>query len=264
MTRRKSLLAVPAAAAASSSMAHAQASGKSPVIIELRTFHLRNSPDMQGARTNDFLSKTYLPALGRAGGKVHGVFSSFIAPGGPFVMVVSSFASLGAMDSALEKLNADKAYQKQLEALDAKGGLSFTRMETQLLRAFGSMPEVENPPVEAGKPGRLFELRTYESSSPLTLKRKIGMFESGGEIDIFRRVGITPVFFGETIAGTNMPNLTYLVVYDSLAGRDKAWSAFLADPAWLKLRGTPGLSDAEIVSNISNVLLRPAPYSPLK
>jgi hypothetical protein len=126
------------------------------------------------------------------------------------------------------------------------------------------MPEIEIPPVETGRAPRVFELRTYESNSPVTLKRKIGMFEEGGEIAIFRRVGLTPVFFGETIAGRRMPNLTYLLAYDSLAAREKNWAAFLADPEWQKLRAKPGLSDAEIVSNISNIMLRPLPFSPIR
>jgi hypothetical protein len=49
-----------------------------------------------------------------------------------------------------------------------------------------------------------------------------------------------------------------------MAGRDKVWSAFGADPDWQKLRSQPGYSDAEIVSNISNVILRPAAGSEIR
>jgi len=157
----------------------------------------------------------------------------------------------------MEKLGVDKPYQKELTALDSNGGLSYVRMEITLLRAFGSMPEVEGLTPEPGKPPRVFELRTYESNNPVTLRQKIGCLKKGGEIAIFRRVGLTPVFFGETIAGRNMPNLTYMLVYDSLAAREKSWAAFGADPDWQKLRTHPGWTDPEIVSNISNILLRP-------
>jgi hypothetical protein len=257
MTRRKSLIAVPAAAAA------LPAAGRAPSILELRYFQLRNGSDMQSQRAGDFVKQTFMPALSRAGGKVHGVFSNLIAPNGPFILVLSSFSSMAVFDSSMDKLNADKQYMKELEALDAKGGLSFVRMESNLLRAFPTMPDVEGSATE-GKPARVFELRTYESNSPVTLQKKIRMFEEGGETAIFRRVGLTPVFFGETIAGQHMPNLTYMLVYDNLAAREKNWAAFVSDPAWLKLRATPGLSDAEIVSNISNTLLRPLPFSPIR
>lgn len=240
------------------------AADRSPGILELRWFALRNGSDDQGRRTLDFLRQAYMPAIGRAGGRVHGVFQNLVAPDGPSVLAVTGFDSLGAMDGALGKLAADKGYNKEIEALDAKGGRTYERMQTALLRLFPSMPLFENPPAPAGSPGRVFELRTYASNSPATLRRKIGMFESGGEIAIFRRLGITPVFFGEAIAGENLPNLTYLVVYDSLAAREKAWTAFVADAAWQELRKRKGLSDAEIVSNISNVLLRPAQFSPIQ
>jgi hypothetical protein len=89
------------------------------------------------------------------------------------------------------------------------------------------------------------------------------MFDDG-EIAIFRRLGLTPVFFGQTLIGANMPNLTYMLAFDNLAAREKAWQAFAQDPEWQKLRAQPGLSDAEIVSNISNSILRPLPGSDIR
>jgi len=87
------------------------------------------------------------------------------------------------------------------------------------------------------------------------------MFDELGEVEIFRRVGLTPVFFGRTIVGPRMPNLSYMLVHENMAAREKAWDAFRTDPAWKKLAATPGYSDAEIVSNITTVYLRPAAYS---
>jgi hypothetical protein len=85
-----------------------------------------------------------------------------------------------------------------------------------------------------------------------------------GEIAIFRRCGMLPVFFGQTVIGRDLPNLTYMLAFDDLAARDKAWGAFGKDSDWQKLRATPGLSDAEIVSNISNAILRPLAFSPIR
>jgi hypothetical protein len=106
-------------------------------------------------------------------------------------------------------------------------------------------------------------LRTYESNNAATLRRKIEMFDKG-EAAIFQRLGMRPVFFGEAIAGASLPHLSYMLCYDDLAARDRLWKAFGADPEWQKLRSQPGLSDAEIVSNISNVILRAAPSSDIR
>jgi hypothetical protein len=125
------------------------------------------------------------------------------------------------------------------------------------------MPAVQPPPSDAKRPPRIFELRTYESNNGTTLARKIRMFNEG-EAAIFKRLGMQPVFFGETIVGSKMPSLTYMLSYDDLAARDRLWKEFGADPEWQKLRSKPGYSDAEIVSNISNQILRPLPFSEIR
>ena len=45
------------------------------------------------------------------------------------------------------------------------------------------------------------------------------------------------------------------------AAHDKNWGAFGSDPEWKKLSSTPGYTDAEIVTHISNVFLRPTAFS---
>jgi hypothetical protein len=52
-----------------------------------------------------------------------------------------------------------------------------------------------------------------------------------------------------------------MLVHENLAAREKSWDAFGGDAEWKKLRSTPGYSDAEIVSNITTIFLRPASYS---
>ena len=69
------------------------------------------------------------------------------------------------------------------------------------------------------------------------------------------------MFFARTLAGPRMPSLTYMLVHENMAGREKSWDAFRNDPEWKKLSATPGYSDAEIVSNITTVYLRPSSYS---
>ena len=46
-----------------------------------------------------------------------------------------------------------------------------------------------------------------------------------------------------------------------MAAREKSWDTFRADPEWKQLSATPGLTDPEIVTNISNVVLKPTAYS---
>jgi len=85
-----------------------------------------------------------------------------------------------------------------------------------------------------------------------------------GESAIFKKLGMQPVFFGEMIAGPKLPNLVYMLSYEDLAARDKAWRAFGSDPDWQKMRATPGWADAEIVSNITNFIVSPLAFSEIR
>jgi len=259
MTRRTFL---PAAAAALAAGSAAAADPAKNVILELRRIQLRNSNDNQRQRNNDFL-KAQVSALTRAGAGPTGVFSSTIAPDSPFLLVLANYPSLAAMEQIQAKLAADGEYQKALDTYNALPGLNYERMESSLMRAFDGYPAVVPPPNDGKRPARLFELRQYESNNTGTLKRKIKMFNDG-EIGAFQRSGGQPVFFGETIVGARQPNLTYMLSYEDLAGRDKVWKAFGADPEWQKLRVMPGLSDPEIVSNITNYLVSPLAFSQIR
>jgi hypothetical protein len=161
------------------------------------------------------------------------------------------------------KIGADKEFQSARQEMYARTPAPYTRMERMLLRGFRTMPDIEVPPTGPERRPRIFELRVYESNNPSTLARKVRMFDEG-EIAIFRKTALLPVFFGETLMGPRMPNLQYMVAFDDLASREKNWRAFASDPEWLKLRATPGLGDAEIVSNISNMILQPLPFSDIR
>jgi NIPSNAP protein len=259
MTRRDFPLAASALALAT----RAGAAASSRSIVELRYLRMRNTPDNQMQRTSEFLRNGAMPALKRAGVNPLGFFASIIAEESPFLLAMAVFPSLAAMETARAKEAEDKDYIQARDAYNAMPGRGYERLESSLARCFEGMPAVEAPPTDAQRPPRVFELRTYESNNGSTLARKIKMFNDA-EIRIFKRLGMQPVFFGETIVGTRMPNLTYMLAFDNLAAREKLWQAFGADPEWQKLRSQPGNADSEIVSNISNSILRPLAFSDIR
>jgi hypothetical protein len=128
------------------------------------------------------------------------------------------------------------------------------------MAAFAGMPRLEVPDgAKAGRP-RLLELRTYESHSERAHLKKVEMFDTG-EIGLFRRTGLTPVFFGRTLVGPRMPNLTYMLVFDDMADHDRSWGTFVNHPEWKEMSAKPGYTDKEIVSGIRRTFLVPAPGS---
>jgi len=259
MTRRNLIAATATAGLASTAMQAQKFPPQS--FIELTYYWCRNSADNQMQRVTDFLKDAMAPAAEKAGVLGHGYFGQLVAPKGPFALSLMGFPSLAGIQDIKRKMFFNPVLAKAVEKFSTTPGLTFTRIESRLMRGFPTFPEIQTP--EAKTTSRVFELRTYESNNFGSLGSKIGMF-GNGEIDIFRKVGMTPVFFGETIYGPDMPNLTYMLGYDSLAHREKTWSAFVSDPDWVKLRATPGLSDAEVVSNISSTFLRPLSFSPIR
>jgi hypothetical protein len=225
---------------------------------ELRLYHLRRGPMQK--RFDDFFRDAAVPALNRAGISPVGVFDLMTGPDSPTKYVLLPAKSAEPLIATCDSMGADAAVEKSEFTNVPATDPPYVRMESSLMVAFDGMPGLEVPRQTAEKKPRLFELRTYESHSKKANKKKIEMFNVG-EIALFRRAGLAPVFFGETLVGAKMPNLTYLLVFDDMPAHDANWKTFIGDPEWKKLSTTPGYTDPEIVSNINNVFLRPAPYS---
>ena len=153
-----------------------------------------------------------------------------IGEGNPSTVLATEYADASTWESSGQKLRDDKDLVKAADAFYS-GPLQYVRRETVILRGFPSMPNMEVPSARSESKTHIFELRTYESNNQRSLARKIRMFDEG-EIAIFRKVGMIPVFFGEAMAGRNLPQLTYMLAYDDLTAREKSWSAFVSHPEW--------------------------------
>lgn len=236
------------------------AAAPSNAFFELRYYYLRNGSQTQ--RTAEFLGKHFLPAAVRLGIGPLGFFGAVIAQQSPFILALASYPSAAAFADSSARLASDREFQRAFDEYNSMTELSYIRMENSLLRAFDSFPGLTVPAAGKSSP-HIFELRTYESNNVKAAQRKIRMFNEA-EGAIFQRLGMAPVFFGETMVGRNLPNLTYMLSFENMAARDKLWSAFGGDPEWQKLRAKPEYADAEIVSNISNAILRPLDFSPIR
>ncbi len=223
--------------------------------LEFRKYHLH-----VGSKKNqvgNFLRRAGIPAMNRIGIGPVGVFTAVYGPSEPTLYVLLVHKSIETVVNSASLLMADDEYRKAgADYVDAPlSEPAYVRMESSLMVAFKNMPTLEAPE----KKSRIFELRTYESHSIKANKKKIDMFNEGGEIAIFRKTGLQPVFFGETLIGPKMPNLTYMLVFNDLADRDAKWNVFRVDPGWKKLRSNPVYKDT--VSNITDIILRPTSYS---
>ncbi|GAB3699710.1 hypothetical protein GCM10027592_26040 [Spirosoma flavus] len=231
--------------------------GAGQEFYELRVYNLKNGRQLKTVQ--DYFQKAAIPALNKLGCQPVGVFTEYLPQGFTKLVAVIPFPSMEAYFKLPAQLANDTTYQQAgADYLMAEATApAYERVESSLLRAFTGMPKVEVP---ENKP-RLFELRRYESPSETAGQKKIEMFNQAGEIAIFKRVGLTPVFFGETLIGPNRPNLTYMLTFDNMAEHDQNWKAFGSDSEWKKISSMPEYADARLISSITRTFLNPASFS---
>ncbi len=238
-------------------------SGSDRDYYEIRQYVVEKEEQKKGL--DAFFKNAGIPALNRLGVKPVGVFYPGAAaagqpkPLGP-IYVIMRHPSAESAATLVERLGRDSEFQTAgADYLDATASSpAYKRIESTLLVAFQGMPQLERP-VEA--PGRVFQLRTYESPSEKTNLKKIEMFEQAGEIKIFREVGLNPVFFGRALIGNKLPNLTYMLGFKSMEEQQAAWKKFGSHPDWKRLKDMPEYADKNILCGITNISLIPAEYS---
>jgi hypothetical protein len=261
--RRREFVAGTAAMAAAPALSSAQgraANSRNREVYDLRvlTFSTRESLD----RYAHYLQEALLPSVRKLGLGTVGAFTVADKPDSLTIYRLWAFPNLAAFPTAEEALLQNPEYLKlgaslrDLPATDPP----YTHCDSSLSVAFESWPSLKPPKEAKGDQPRVFELRIYESHSRKANLKKIEMFNKG-ESAIFARCGFQPVFFGETLTGPQIPNLTYMVTYPSIEARGDFWKAFGADPEKARLFAIPEYADKLIVSKIHSTFLKPLPGS---
>jgi hypothetical protein len=227
---------------------------------ELRIYHLKT--DAQEKTVDAFLKEALLPALHKQGLKSIGVFKPIeqdTADRKIYVMI--PYSSLKDFTSVNESIANDKNFVSNgSDYLNAKfDNPPYARMESILLKAFSHNPVLTLPELKGPRESRVYELRSYEGHSENIFRNKVHMFNEGGEVALFKRLGFNAVFYAEVIAGPRMPNLMYMTTFDSKESRDEHWKSFGNDPEWKKLSSMPMYQ--KNVSKIDIYFLRPTSYS---
>lgn len=227
---------------------------------QLKVYHFKTQAQVE--RVEQYLQNAYIPAMHRMGIKTIGVFKPVESDTlGKRIYVLTPFKTWAQMENAPQKLMGDQQYLTDgKDYIDAVyNDAPYTRLETIVLRAFPKMPEPAAPELTAGKPDRIYELRSYESPTEKYNINKVSMFNDGDEVALFKRLGFNAIFYSEVLAGSHIPNLMYMVTFNSMADHDRLWKAFGNDPYWKSLS-----AKAEYQNNVNHVdaiFLHPAAYS---
>ncbi|MDC6384091.1 NIPSNAP family containing protein [Flagellimonas taeanensis] len=221
------------------------------------------SSEDQIATTDEYLQHAYMPAVKKQGIDNIGVFKFITNEKDtvPKTYVLTPFKSMEQFLALENQLNADAAYVQAGSAyIDAPyDNPPYDHIESILLQAFTDMPMMQMPKLDGPRAERIYELRSYESPTEKLYWNKVDMFNAGGEVALFGRLGFNAVFYGEVISGSRMPNLMYMTTHADMTTRDKNWEAFVDSPEWKALTAMPKYENN--VSHADIWFLYPTEYS---
>lgn len=107
----------------------------------------------------------------------------------------------------------------------------------------------------------IHELRIYHCL-PGRLPALLRRFETI-TLGIWERHGIRQAGFWTVAIGDSNQDLYYLLAWESLAERERKWTAFMNDPEWQAKRAETE-KDGPIVASISNLILTPTAFSSVR
>ena len=236
-------------------------SARNSAYFVLKIYHFTTTA--QEARLDSFLQYHHLPYLHSSKINNIGVFKPIAndTARDKKIYVFVPFKSLKqwekyATDVVEHEVSGDTEFAKA-----PYNNPVYNRVETILLKAFSQMPAMASSKLTGPKSERVYELRSYEGPSEKYFRSKVKMFNEGGEMDLFTRLGFNAVFYSEVVFGSKMPNLMYMTSFENMKSRDEHWKTFVADPDWKTLAAIPEYKHT--VSHSDILFLRATEYSDL-
>lgn len=232
-------------------------------LYEVSFYHFRS--DESAAKFDTMMQDAAMPVIKGHGIKDIGVFKVLESPNldaNDRVMIIA-YNSFDELKTLRDAFATDASFWPNAEAYfmsQEKGNPAYERVESMLLYAFTGMPQLKLPGEPKDTPRR-FELRTYKSENEMQGHLKVQMFNEG-EIDIFKKTGLDAVFYGEALIGSDLPQLTYLLVHQDKAAQAKSWKQFISSPEWKSLSGEEQYKIIKL--QIKKHILEATQYSPMK
>ena len=207
-------------------------------VYQLSLYHFTTTE--QESALDNYLGKTLVPALHKLGSNSIGIFKPV--------------ANDTAADKKIYVLVPYKNWQEFYafrSHLPNDQAPEYARLESTLLEAFRFAPQMTMPKLSGNKSDYIYELRSYESATEKLYQNKVHMFNEGGEIPLFERLGFNAVFYADVISGSRMPNLMYMTSFNNMKSREDHWKTFVDDAEWKTLSSKPeyqhNVSKADII-----------------
>ncbi|HBC78633.1 MAG TPA: NIPSNAP family containing protein [Bacteroidales bacterium] len=234
---------------------------KKQQFYEIKIYRIRDAG--QAATIDKYLKDAFIPAMHRSGISKIGVFKPVEADTayGKLIYVFIPYKTSDEYFKLVTILENDKTYQAAgKDFIDAPyNNPPFIRYESVFMKAFSYMPEFRVTAYNTPVSERIYELRSYESATEAKALKKIQMFNEGGEIGIFEKIGANAVFYGQVLLGSQKPRLMYMTTYADMKSHDEHWQAFRNSPEWKTISSLEEYKNT--TSKTKAFLLHPTDYS---
>ena len=107
----------------------------------------------------------------------------------------------------------------------------------------------------------IYEYRVYEAV-PGRLPDVEARFRNH-TVKLFEKHGFKNIGYWKANVGDYSNRLIYIVAFENVEARERAWASFRSDPEWLRVVAESE-ANGPIVARVFNTLLTPTDYSPLQ
>ncbi|MFM7717093.1 MAG: hypothetical protein ACKO7A_31600, partial [Microcystis sp.] len=163
---------------------------------QILVYHFQNT--LQEQQLDTFLSTALVPHLHNTGHKAIGIFTPLTndTAADKKINVLLTLRSLAEAASWNKLFIASGIAQQKTPSFwnaphDAP---AYSRIESILIEAWDGAPALQIPHLSSPRVQHVYELRSYESPSEKFYRSKVHMFNEGGEIQLFARLGFNAIF----------------------------------------------------------------------
>ncbi len=188
-----------------------------------------------------------------------GFWSVMVGPSSPRLTYLLAWPDLGQRQTRWDAFASDPEWlAAKAESESETGSLTHTITSSILLpTGFSPIPRHDNQPSRLA--GGIFELRTYSFDDGAKLSQVSQWFGTQGKAHLDKH-GMYVMGFWTTYLGVS-PRLTYMLVFENLAHRERAWAAFYTDPQWPRIQDGLYAEGHGLIAGIESCLMKGTQFS---
>lgn len=195
-------------------------------VVSIDTYRLSQDSDPNRLRRH-LLDPVETAARGaHAGRRLH--FEAVLAPHLPQIVTIAEYTNFEEMTRVRQALAENSRVQRSFQALAGGSNPQIEQVDSQILVSLDEISALSH--AQSKGVDQIVEFRTYHSPVPANvagLHDVLAEPVTGG----FAAAGVAPILAGATMHGRQLPNVLYVVPFESVGAREQAWSRVEAHSA---------------------------------